>query len=480
MSTSVHEPSSLSLGDQREAALDHAAALVLHAWREFDQARDEEPLPGAELITALEQSLPEDPADVRAQLDLAAAALDTSIAQSRPRFLAYIGSSGLEVGALADLLAHSYDPNLAIDAGSATRIESQTIEWLAEFVGFPADAGFFTSGGTISNITALAAARERALPGSRINGVTELLAVYCSAEVHYSVVRAAELLGIGRNAVRAVPLDAHRRLEPRALAEMIVADKAAGIQPMAVVATSGTTLTGAVDPLDAIADVCELHDVWMHVDGAYGLPAAGAPTSAQLFTGLARANSVSVDAHKWLFVPKACSAIMVRDRADLAAAFAHDEAYIPHVGDALNAVDVTLEYSRPLRALKLWLAFRVHGARAFRDALDRNLAQAQLLYHLAADHPRFEVQPFPPQLSITPFRQVVPGCTDVDAHNDALCAALIADGRVYISPAIIDGHAWLRPCFTNFRTTDDDVRVALQTADEVGRTLCSSHLHPRR
>ncbi len=299
--------------------------------------------------------------------------------------------------------------------------------------------------------------------------------MYCSAEVHYSVVRGAELLGIGRNAVRAVAVDDHRRMDPHALAEMIRADLAAGITPMAVVATSGTTLTGAVDPLDAIADVCEQYSVWMHVDGAYGLPAAGAPSSAALFAGLARAHSVSVDAHKWLYVPKACSAIMVRDRSTLAAAFAHDEAYIPHVENELNAVDVTLEYSRPLRALKLWLAFRVHGARAFRTALDRNLEQAQLLYRLASELSGIEVQPHPPQLSIVPFRQVLPGCTDVDAHNDELCRALIADGRVYISPAVIDGHSWLRPCFTNFRTTDDDVRVALATADEVGRELCASH-----
>jgi aromatic-L-amino-acid decarboxylase len=191
MKTPPAKPSSLALGEAREAALEHAAELVLRAWREFDQARDEEPVPSAALLAALAESLPEDAADVRVQLDLAAAALDTSIAQSRPRFLAYVGSSGLEIGALADLLAHSYDPNLAIDAGSATRIESQTIEWLAEFVGYPADCGFFTSGGTISNITALAAARERALPGSRISGVRVPLAVYCSEEVHYSVVRGA-------------------------------------------------------------------------------------------------------------------------------------------------------------------------------------------------------------------------------------------------------------------------------------------------
>ena len=466
----------LSLGPEREPALEHAAALVAQAWRDFDQARDTETVASAELLERLREPLPEAPGDAIADLDLAADVLDASLAQSRPRYLAYIGSSGLEIGAIADLLAHSYDINLALDARAASQLENQAIEWLAQFLGFPASAGSFTSGGTISNITALAAARERALPGSRSSGMGGLrAAMYCSAEAHYSVTRAAELLGIGRDNVRPIPIDSWRRMDPAALAERIDADLEAGIVPIAVVATAGTTLTGAVDPIAAIVDVCEPRGVWVHVDGAYGLPAAGAPTTAPRFAGLDRVDSMSVDAHKWMFVPKACSAVLVRRTADLAAVFSHNEAYIPHEDDALNAVDVTLEYSRPLRALKLWLALRVHGARAFRAAIEGNLAQAQLLYSLASAHPDFQTREHPPQLSIVPIRHVLPGCPDLDAHNEALCRAMQADGRVYVSPAVIDGRTWLRPCFTNFRTTTEDVHVTLAVAAELGAHLCASH-----
>jgi aromatic-L-amino-acid decarboxylase len=460
---------SLSLGDQRAPALEHAARLVARAWHGFDEARDVETVPSHQLQAMLTEPLPEEPGDVISDLDAAADVLDASLAQSRPRYLAYIGSSGLEVGALADLLAHSYDINLALDARAATLLENQAIGWLADFLGFPATAGSFTSGGTISNITALAAARERALPGTRAMGMGgHHVALYCSAEAHYSVTRAAELLGIGRHHVRPIPIDRDRRMSAGALATMLDDDTASGITPIAVVATTGTTLTGAVDAIDAIADVCEPRGVWLHVDGAYGLPAAAAGATAHLFRGLDRVDSLSVDAHKWMFVPKACSAVLVRRTADLATAFSHNEAYIPHDDDALNAVDVTLEYSRPLRALKLWLALRVHGAQAFREAIGRNLLQAQLLYDLASAHPDFLTLPARPQLSIVPIRHAPPGCADISTHNEALCRAMQSDGRVYISPAVIDDAIWLRPCFTNFRTTDEDVRATLAVASEIG------------
>jgi len=466
----------LSLGDRRVDALNHAAALVAHAWHDFDEARAEETYPSTALQSVLREPLPEEPGDVLADLDLAAAVLDASLAQSRPRYLAYIGSSGLEVGALADLLAHSYDINLALDARAATQLENQAIGWLSGFLGFPATAGSFTSGGTISNITALAAARERALPGTRTSGMTHrAAAMYCSAEAHYSITRAAELLGIGRDNVRAIPTDHRRRMSVVALEKQLQADTAAGITPIAVVATAGTTLTGAVDPLGEIADTCASFGTWVHVDGAYGLPAAAARTSADLFAGLERVDSLSVDAHKWMFVPKACSAVLVRSAADLATAFSHNEAYIPHEHDELNAVDVTLEYSRPFRALKLWLALRVHGAQAFRDAIEGNLRQANLLYELASAHADFETQPYAPQLSIVPIRHVPAGCPDSDRHNEALCRAMQHDGRVYISPAIIDGRTWLRPCFTNFRTTEEDVRVTMHVAEEIGTGICGDH-----
>jgi aromatic-L-amino-acid decarboxylase len=466
----------LTLGAKREAALEHAAALVARAWREFDQAREVESLPSESLLADLTGPLPQEPHDVIKSLDEAAEVLDTSLSQARPRYLAYIGSSGLEVGALADLLAHSYDINLALDARAASHLDRQALAWLAEFLGFPADGGSFTSGGTISNITALAAARERAIPGSRASGLNgHRVRVYCSREAHYSVTRAAELLGIGRDNVYDVDIDELRRMDATDLERQIDADIADGVTPIAVIATGGTTLTGAVDPLDAIADVCGPRGVWLHVDGAYGLPAAASQRSGFRFAGLDRVDSLTVDAHKWLFVPKACSAILVRNTRDLASTFAHDEDYIPHEQETLNAVDITLEYSRPLRALKMWLAFRVHGAQAFRDAIDRNLAEANLLYELAAANPEFETREHPPQLSIVPIRHVHPGCPDPDAHNDILCRAIQADGRVYLSPAVIDGHIWLRPCFTNFRTTEEDVRITLDVAAELGRGLCPEH-----
>jgi aromatic-L-amino-acid/L-tryptophan decarboxylase len=476
----------LALGDDREAALAHAAELVMRAWRGFDHAREEEHVPDPTLRQRLAISLPEEGMDVLAGLDLAAEVLDTSLAQARPRYLAYIGSSGLEIGAMADLLAHSYDVNMALDARAASLVEEQAARWLGAFVGYPVASGWFTSGGTISNITALAAARERAMPGVRHDGIgARRGAVYCSMEVHYSVRRAVELLGLGSSWLRAIPIDHRRRMSIPALREAIAADIAEGIAPVAVVATGGTTLTGAVDPLNAIADVCADHHVWMHVDGAYGLPAAGVGLTKDQFAGLDRADSISIDAHKWLFVPKACSAVLVRDPSALVSAFGHHEAYIPHEDDTLNAVDATLEYSRPLRALKLWLAFTVHGAGEFRAAIEGNLRQARLLHALAAVDPDFDVLPEPPTLSIAPIRHVpkslrqdasvdADGHVDednIDRHNDALCAAIQDDGRVYLSKATIDGRTWLRPCFTNFRTTQDDVQQVMDVVRELGARL---------
>ncbi len=437
----------------RERALDHARDLVAAAWEEFDHARDIEPPISAELLRTLDLDLPEDGIDVVAALDEAAEALDQSLAQARPRYLAYIGSSGLEIGALADLLAHSYDPNLALHAGAATLIEAQALRWTAEFVGYPLAGGSFTSGGTVSNVTALAAARERTFPGSRRTGMPSGATVYCSADAHYSVTRAVELLGIGSDNVRDVPIDSDRRMRPDALADLVDADLAAGRTPMAIVGTAGTTLTGAIDPLSDIADICGATGIWMHVDGAYGLPAAA--VIPERFRGLERADSVTVDAHKWMFVPKACGVVMVRNESTLAAAFGHETSYIP---GTRNAVDVTLEYSRPLRALKLWLAFRVHGAAKFRETIQRNIDFAEALYGMASAR-GWEVGPTP-DLSIVLMRK--PGL-----DNAELVTRLQADGRVYISHAVVDGETWLRPCFTNPRTTAEDVRVLMDVADDV-------------
>jgi aromatic-L-amino-acid/L-tryptophan decarboxylase len=460
----------LRLDATRDEALEHATKLVAEAWRSFDRFRPEEPPLDERVRELIHARLPEHPTPLREALDDAGRILDASIAQPRPRYFAFIGSSGLEIGTIGDLLAQTYDINLAVDARAATVVEHQAVGWIGEFHGYPAATGAFTSGGTISNVTALAAARERALPGSRYTGLAGLRpAVYCSEEVHYSVTRAVELLGIGSENLRAIPLDGLRRMRTDALAEAIDADTAAGVTPIAVVATGGTTLTGAVDPIDEIAGACEPRGVWLHVDGAYGLPAAA--VRADLFAGLARADSCSVDAHKWLYLPKACGVVMSRHADAFSRTFAHEEGYLPHQRHELHAADVTLEYSRPFRALKAWLAFRAHGAQQFRDAIEQNLQEADLLYRRAQATEDFEVPEAPPQLSIVPIRHVPAGVIDPNEHNAALAKAIQDDGRIYLASALIDDEVWLRPCFVNFRTTEEDVLAILEVARELGESV---------
>jgi aromatic-L-amino-acid decarboxylase len=465
---------SLALDAPRSDVLAHAGRLIAEAWTSFDHARDGQPPIDDATRALFAAGLPEGATPVDRVLDDAARVLDESLAQPRPRWFGFVGSSGLEIGVIGDLLAACYDINLAIGTEAASHVERQALRWVGELIGFPGEGGACTSGGMLSNLTALAAARERALPGSRRHGIVGTpAAIYCSDEAHYSVVRAAEVLGLGSDAVRAIPIDANRRMRPEAVAAAIDADRLAGITPIACVASAGTTLTGAVDPIAGLADVCASRGVWLHVDGAYGLPAACAPSAKALFAGVERADSVSVDAHKWLYLPKACGIVLVRDESTLVEAFAHDESYMLHDENERHAVDTTLEYSRPFRALKLWLAFRTHGAEAFRAAIERNLEQARLLRSLVEQHDDLELVGTP-GLSIVPFRHLPGDGRDLDVHNLDLARELAADGRVYVSPALVDGSSVLRPCIVNFRTTDDDVRALVDVTRELGSRLVRS------
>jgi aromatic-L-amino-acid/L-tryptophan decarboxylase len=236
------------------------------------------------------------------------------------------------------------------------------------------------------------------------------------------------------------------------------------------VATAGTTLTGAVDPLEAIADVCGEHGVWLHVDGAYGVPAAGVPSTGPLFAGLDRADSVTVDAHKWMGVQKSCSIVMLRHAGALGSAFAHQEQYMLHMEDLANPVDNTLEYSRPVRSLKLWLAFRTYGAAAYRRWIEQTLQLARDLTAALREHPDFELL-HEPQLSTVCFRHRPEGVADLDEHNLRLAAAVMRDGRVYLAPALLAGHCCLRVCFTNFRTRHENGRELVRVLDDVAATV---------
>jgi aromatic-L-amino-acid decarboxylase len=466
----MSDTSSLPLGlaGADEIALGRVSHELATAWDSFRRPRLEEPAPDEALHALLAEPLPVEGTSLSQAIDAAMSVLDRSLAQSRPRYFGFVGGSGLESGVLADALAASFDINMASWSAAATAVEEQAIGWLADFLGYPATDGHLTSGGTVSNVTALAAARQRVLPQARTEGMNgHRVAIYCSAEAHASIVRAAELLGIGSDAVRALPQRADRGVDPAAVAHAIRADRAAGVLPLAVIATAGTTLTGAIDPLDALADLCAEHGVWMHVDGAYGAPAAA--VIPERFRGMARADSLTVDPHKWLYLPKACGAVLVRDPDILEAAFGHDKSYMPDEDELPNAVDRTLEYSRPFRALKLWLAFRVHGADRFRAAIERNLTHARLLYDLVQAHPNLRALTGPPTLSVVPFQHVPDDpSVDLDRHNARLARTLQREGQVWVASAAIDGAVAIRPCFVNFRTTDPDVHALVEAVLRAG------------
>lgn len=461
----------LQLGESRDEILSHASSAVKRIWESFDVAREVEPNVSEAVQELLLESLPETGTSKTSALSHGIEILDQSLAQSRPRFLAYIGSSGLEIGAIADFLVASYDINVAIDSKAASLMELQTSKWLSEFIGYTDGKGLFTSGGTVSNITALAAARQKVNPNSREFGSANNLVVYCSSEAHYSNKRAVELLGLGSRSLRPIPIDEHHKMRVDLLEEQISTDLSENKLPMAIIASAGTTLTGAVDSLSEIARVAKKYRIWLHVDGAYGAPAAGTSSVAGLFDGLNSADSITIDAHKWLFVPKACSVLLVKDMTLLEKTFGHHEAYMPHEEATLNPVDHTLEYSRPLRALKLWLGFKAHGAAEFRKAIEDNIELARLTYQRGLQESRIQTLDHPPQLSIVPIRHIPKPGVDINNHNSQLCQAIIADGRVFISPAVIEGEVWLRPCFTNFRTHESDVDVLFQVIKEISVNL---------
>ena len=457
-------PHPLELID-RERVLALLTEHLSNAWASFDRPRPKEPELDQALFERLSEGLPASPGDPESSLADIASVLDASVSPSRPLYTAYIGSTGLEAGVLAGALGNAYDVNLAAAAGAAEMLENQTIRWVAEFVGYPVSDGAFTSGGMTSNLTALTAAREQALPGARYEGVSgRAAAVYCSEESHHSVARAVEVIGLGSQALRRIPIDADRRMNVDALAAALSRDLHSGVVPVAVVATSGTTLTGAIDPISEIADCCARFGVWMHVDGAYGGPAAGVPSLASRFRGIERADSLTIDAHKWLGVQKSCSLVMLARQGPLEAAFAHDERYMLHAGVAANGVDSTLEYSRPVRSLKLWLAFRLYGADLLRRWIEMTAEHARALARALAANPRFELMN-DPSLSVVCFRHLADG--DLDEHNLTLARTIMEDGRIYLAPAQVDGMTCLRVCFMNFRTDAGQVGELLQVIEEL-------------
>ena len=376
-----------------------------------------------------------------------------------PRFYGYVLGSGEPVAALGDLLASILNQNVTAwrSSPAAVAIEKQVIGWLATAVGCSGYGGSLCSGASAANLMALAMARDTKLPPAGRG--TRAAIVYASSEVHMSIPKAVALLGLGRENLRQVPCDGSWRMNVGALEAAIEKDIAAGGTPTAVIATAGTVNTGTIDPLGPIAAVCRRFDLWLHIDGAYGALAALAIPDR--LRGLAHADSLSLDPHKWLYQPVDCSALLYRNAAAARAAFAQTGEYARSFGsDPLETFaffEESMELSRRFRALKLWLSLRYHGAEAFRAAIRADLQHAADLARNIRDSADLELLA-PVELSAVCFRYrgAVPE-SDLNGVNAAILKRLIERGRMYLSNASIAGCFALRTCFVNHRTTDSDV-----------------------
>jgi aromatic-L-amino-acid decarboxylase len=406
-------------------------------------------------------------------------------------FMAYITGAGTVPGAAADLLASALNQNVGgwrLSPG-ATEIELNLVRWFAKRLGLPSSAGgYVTSGGAMATFVALKTARDDRCGWSirELGGrAGPALTMYASSQVHDVNTRAADMLGLGRDAVRMVACGADLRMRPDALRAAIAKDLRTGHKPIAVIATAGTVSTGAIDPLDAIADVCAEYGLWMHVDGAYGGVAALTDALHPHFEGIERADSVALDPHKWLYTPHSGGAIVVRDMRALERAFAIEPSYVRDdkelTGRGIDMYALGPQFSRGFHALKIWVSLLAHGWNAYERRIAHDVALARYLYDLAHAHVELEVIGPEPTLSITCFRYVpreLRGDPSAEPYlnrlNDRLMSELQLDGRVFPSNAILDGRFALRACIVNFRTEAADIDALIERSVRLGASLHTS------
>jgi glutamate/tyrosine decarboxylase-like PLP-dependent enzyme len=449
--------------------------------------RDESPESVREALD-LDGPLPEDGTDPAALLAATARQLfDHSLFNAHPRFFGYVTAPPAPIGVLGDFLASALNSNVGSWALSpaATEIEAQTVRWIAELIGFPADGGgVLVSGGNMANILCFLAARGAAAAWDvRAKGVSggdgRLMVAYASTETHTWIQKAADTCGLGTDAIRWIETDGGLRMEVAALRRAIETDLAAGRLPFLVAGTAGSVSTGVVDPLPEIADICRENKIWFHVDAAYGGFAAAVPGAPADLRGLAEADSVAVDPHKWLYAPLEAGCVLVRNRDALRRAFAYHPPYYHFDDRALNFVDYGLQNSRGFRALKVWLALRQVGAAGYRRMIGDDIELSREMARAVERHPDLELMT--QALSITTFRYVPAdlrsrrGDDAVERYlnqlNESLLDALQRGGELFVSNAVIRGCYALRACIVNFHTTAGDVAAVPDIVVRHGRML---------
>jgi glutamate/tyrosine decarboxylase-like PLP-dependent enzyme len=433
-------------------------------------------LPEALRRQILEQPLPEAGRSPEELLEaVASRILPYSMGNGSPRFFAWVNSPPAPLAVLAELLAAGMNSSVAGGDHAATYVEHAVLGWLKQLVGYPADGGgILASGGSAANLIGLAVMRfvqaQGQIRAQGFAGESAPMVVYTSTQGHSCLEKAVELLGIGHDHLRKVAVDAEYRMDVAQLRAAIAADRAAGLRPVCVAASAGTVNTGAIDPLEVIADLCAEQGLWFHVDGAYGGLGALAEQTARLYSGMERADSLAIDPHKWLYVPVECGCAFVRDAQAMRDTFSLVPPYLRDDAGLPWFAEFGPQQTRGFRALKLWMTMQQIGAQGYRELIGRDIALARALQARVNQREDFELLAAGP-LSVTCFRYAPPGAHDLDALNRRLLDLVQREGQVFLTSTQLDGRLALRACIVNFRTSEADLDVLLEVLAQAGRNV---------
>jgi len=440
----------------------------------------------SEIAAKFQQPLPQQPQGAeRAYEDFREWVMPFQMGNTHPRFWGWYMGNGTAFGALGDFLASTVNPNMGGGNHVGNLVENQVLDWCKEIVGLPlSSSGLLVSGASMANLVALAVARSTGGPiDVRAEGVAALpkpLVFYASSEVHSCIQKAVELLGHGARSLHKVNTDDRFRMDLAALAAAIAADRAAGLQPCAVIGSAGTINTGSVDDLAGIAKICAREQLWFHVDGAIGAVVALSTKHRELVAGMEQADSVALDLHKWLHLPFEAGCVVVRDRKAHRAAFSLTPEYLAHAQRGLaSGTDWFSEYgvqlSRGFRALKVWLSFKEHGLRKYARLMEQNVAQAQRLAELVRAAPELELMA-PVVLNIVCFRYRGKGGTQaqLNALNEEVLIRLHERGLVAPSYTTLAGNYCLRAAIVNHRTRTEDLGMLVDEALRAGRSVAGA------